>query len=481
MRAAAFLLLALWAAPGLSSAVESRLQQQQAEARRDREALRERIGRLEKQIQAGEASRRDVTLALKESETAISELDRRLEDLAADTRRSGRELKDVQRRISEKSAELNKRQADLAEQLRAQYAGGLSPWAALLSGDDPQDIARELGYLEYVARAQADALRSVRATLDELNDLEAQARDHEAELQRLAKETQERREELQARREERIAVLGRIEQALTQQRTEAQSLTRNQERLSKLVDQLAVAIEEEAAAARKRAEEARRLAEERRREQERRQAEERRRAEEARLAEAQRRQAATQAANSAQAEAKAEEARKIAEARRAAEAIRAQQGAGSPPQAPPSATETPSTVASLTPSPAPSGLRKGLSFPVRGEVQGRFGMERPEGGTWRGIVLRASEGARVAAVAPGRVVYAGWLAGFGNLMIIDHGEKFLTVYAYNQGLLKQVGDRVATGDAIATVGATGGQVEPGLYFEIRHEGKPVNPLLWLGK
>src|SRR5690606_30664764 len=140
----------------------------------------------------------------------------------------------------------------------------------------------------------------------------------------------------------------------------------------------------------------------------------------------------------------------------------------------------PAQVAAITP-PAPlTGLRKGLPYPVRGDVQGRFGMERPEGGTWRGIVLRASEGARVAAVAPGRVVYAGWLGGFGNLLIIDHGAKYLSVYAYNQGLLRQVGDHVKAGEAVATVGATGGQVEPGLYFEIRHEGKPVNPLLWLG-
>lgn len=127
-----------------------------------------------------------------------------------------------------------------------------------------------------------------------------------------------------------------------------------------------------------------------------------------------------------------------------------------------------------------SGLSKGLRYPVKGEVQGRFGMERPEGGVWRGIVLRAQEGVRVSAVAPGRVVYAGWLGGFGNLMIVDHGAKYLSVYAYNQSLLKQVGDAVSAGEAIATVGATGGQVEPGLYFEIRHEGKPVNPLLWLG-
>src|SRR5690606_17896779 len=168
MRAAALLLMALWMTPGLLLAAESKLQQQQAEARRDREALRERIGRLEKQIQAAEASGRDVTIALKESETAISELDRRLEELAVETRDSGEALKSVQARIAEQTAELTKRQQSLAQQMRAQYGGGLSPWAALLSGDDPQDIARELGYLEYVARAQAAAVRGVRSTLDEL-------------------------------------------------------------------------------------------------------------------------------------------------------------------------------------------------------------------------------------------------------------------------------------------------------------------------
>lgn len=83
------------------------------------------------------------------------------------------------------------------------------------------------------------------------------------------------------------------------------------------------------------------------------------------------------------------------------------------------------------------------------------------------------------AIAPGRVVFADWLKGFGNLIIVDHGEKYLSVYAYNQSLLKKVGDTVSGRDVIATVGSTGGQVESGLYFEIRQNGKPVNPLLWL--
>ncbi len=116
---------------------------------------------------------------------------------------------------------------------------------------------------------------------------------------------------------------------------------------------------------------------------------------------------------------------------------------------------------------------------MHGEVLGRFGAERPEGGLWRGIVLRSPEGAKVQSIASGRVVYSNWLSGFGNIIIVDHGAKFLSVYAYNQSLLKRVGDIVDTGDTIATVGATGGQVDSGLYFEIRHQGTPVNPLLWL--
>src|SRR5690606_30141582 len=142
--------------------------------------------------------------------------------------------------------------------------------------------------------------------------------------------------------------------------------------------------------------------------------------------------------------------------------------------------------ASAAPEPAPTsvplalnGLSKGLPHPVKGEIQGRFGMERPEGGTWRGIVLRAAEGARVSAVAPGRAVYAGWLGCVGCLVIVDHGDKCLRVYACDQALRKQVGDYVRPGGAIATVGASGGQVEPGLYFGTRHGGTPVKPLLWL--
>ena len=127
-------------------------------------------------------------------------------------------------------------------------------------------------------------------------------------------------------------------------------------------------------------------------------------------------------------------------------------------------------------------LRGKLRLPVRGELTGRFGTPRKTGGTsLKGVFIRAPEGRPVRAIAAGQVVFADWMRGFGNLLIIDHGEGYLSVYANNESLLKQVGDVVAPGEAVATVGATGGNQESGLYFELRHLGKPFDPLTWVDR
>ena len=119
-----------------------------------------------------------------------------------------------------------------------------------------------------------------------------------------------------------------------------------------------------------------------------------------------------------------------------------------------------------------SSLRGRLRLPVRGDLAGRFG------GNAKGVFIRAPEGEPVRAVAPGRVVYADWMRGFGNLLILDHGENYLTIYGNNESLLKQTGDAVASGETLATVGSSGGNEETGLYFELRHLGKPFDPLRW---
>lgn len=127
-----------------------------------------------------------------------------------------------------------------------------------------------------------------------------------------------------------------------------------------------------------------------------------------------------------------------------------------------------------------SRLKGRLLLPVRGELAGRFGTLRNEGGvSAKGVFIRAPEGEQVRAVGAGRVVYADWMRGFGNLLIVDHGEAYLSIYGNNESLLKQTGDAVTLGEPLATVGQSGGNEQTGLYFELRHLGRPFDPLSWV--
>jgi len=125
-------------------------------------------------------------------------------------------------------------------------------------------------------------------------------------------------------------------------------------------------------------------------------------------------------------------------------------------------------------------LKGRLALPVRGELANRYGSPRSDGGlTWRGLFIAAKAGEEVRAVAPGRVVFADWLRGFGNLLILDHGDGYMSLYGYNETLYKQVGQSIAGGDVVAAVGNSGGSADSGLYFEMRHLGKPFDPLTWV--
>jgi murein hydrolase activator len=127
-----------------------------------------------------------------------------------------------------------------------------------------------------------------------------------------------------------------------------------------------------------------------------------------------------------------------------------------------------------------SALRGRLALPVRGELTGRFGAPRgPAGSEAKGVFIRSAEGQPVRAVGRGQVVYADWMRGFGNLLIVDHGESYLSIYANNEALLKQVGDAVSAGETVATTGSSGGNEETGLYFELRHLGRAFDPLRWV--
>lgn len=125
-------------------------------------------------------------------------------------------------------------------------------------------------------------------------------------------------------------------------------------------------------------------------------------------------------------------------------------------------------------------LKGRLRLPVRGELMNQFGAPRDESGVqWKGLFIRSATGETVHAIADGRVVYADWLRGFGNLLILDHGGGFMSLYANNEGLLRRVGETVRSGDPVASVGTSGGHAESGLYFELRRDGKPFDPMKWM--
>ncbi len=123
-------------------------------------------------------------------------------------------------------------------------------------------------------------------------------------------------------------------------------------------------------------------------------------------------------------------------------------------------------------------LRGKLAWPVAGRVVASYGQTRAGGLRWDGVLLAGTLGSPVRAVYHGRVVYADWLSGLGLLIIIDHGDGYLSLYGHNERLFKEVGERVTAGDTIATLGDTGGRPRAELYFEIRKAGKPVDPRPW---
>lgn len=136
--------------------------------------------------------------------------------------------------------------------------------------------------------------------------------------------------------------------------------------------------------------------------------------------------------------------------------------------------------------PEPDGvfarLKGKLTMPVIGDVVRRFGSARSDTGlTWKGIVVAAEAGEAVRAVADGQVAYADSLRGFGKLLILDHGDGYMSLYGYNRALHRKAGEKVEAGDRIAIVGAGDGAGESGLYFEIRVQGKPVDPMKWVAR
>jgi len=442
--AACLLGMALWLGgapvPAQAQQATERTRQKQA-AEQQRADLQQRLDALKRDIDKTETAKGNAADALAASEQAISKANLALRDLGQEQADTEARLNVLVQQQVELSQVVNAQQAQLSTLLRQQYvAGNEDRIKLLLSGDNPNRINRDLQYMGYVSQAQARLIETLRGNLQAIKDNKAATQNAKFQLEDIAQEQNKQKQVLEQQKTKRSGLLAQLSSKLNAQRKEAGNLQRDAQRLSGLVDKLAQLIEEQ-----KKADAA---------------------AREKRLQQA-----------------------KLEREKRAAQQAKAAPGTKSR-----SASSEASSEDAAAPSlgrndmiPEPeenfgkpfASLRGQLRLPLRGDLIAKFGGKRGDGPTWKGLFIRAPEGSEVRAVAAGRVVYADWLRGFGNLLIVDHGDQYITIYGNNQAVLKHAGDIVKAGDIIASAGNSGGNEQSGLYFEMRHQGRAFDPLGWV--
>jgi septal ring factor EnvC (AmiA/AmiB activator) len=347
------------------------------------EALRDRIGQIQKDVSAKQSRKLKAERAVREVERSIGQslarirsIERRLAGLNDDLERL------YEDRTASRAALASQRQR-LAQEVRGAYAMGHQRKVKLLLNQErPSLMGRALVYFGYFGRARAASLGQTREALKALQELESRIEVKSAELDELRDKEVEHRRVLKQRAGERQAVVDALGRELRGQGGRLAQMRNDEASLKTLISSIMEALADIPAAS----------------------------------------------AGGNQA----------------------------------------------------FGGRKGrLGWPARGHLSQRFGTRQPKTGlTSRGVFIESREGDSVRAISSGRVAFADWLRGFGLLLILDHGDGYMSLYGHNQAIYKDVGERVGEGEVIAAVGRSGGYSTPGLYFELRRKGRPVDPLAW---
>ena len=387
-----------------------------AMSKEDLSALQLRIAELKEKLNVTQGAQKDAADELKESEQAISEANKKLYDITRQQQQNQKILKQLGNQSDTINGTLAQQQALLSKQLYHQYMHGQQSYAErMLQNNHPSALARDLHYYSYIANARAKMIEEMRGTLNKVAELNNKTAEALAETVALKQKQIEERRTLEQQKREKHTVVKSLNKQITAQRSEIKKLTRDEKRLSQLVTRLAKIIPPT-------------------------------------------RKKVTQSTKKS--------AHNTVET---------------------SETQTTKTIVA-TNNTLPSNefndtsfasLKGKLKLPVRGNVTNRFGSNREDSGiSWKGLFISASEGAEVKSVANGRIVFADWLRGFGNLVIVDHGGGYMSLYGNNQAALKQVGDAVSAGDTIASVGNSGGNETHGVYYELRRQSRPFDPLSW---
>ncbi len=357
-------------------------EQQRQETERALDALREQIQSLQTNQQKNRSQLSNEQKALKEADIAINRSNQRLRATRKSLRESQQSLKKLKQREQRLNSDKRKQQQALAKQIRTAYMNGNQEYIKLLlNQEDPAKVARSIAYYDYLNKARAEKIATLKTTIRELNQVISEIAVEEMNLRELAERQQAENNNLTSLKNRRVRVVSQLEQQVTSNEKKLQEWQANELDLVSILD-----------------------------------------------------------------------------------ALKTQ-------------------VAKIIPEQALEGLSQlggKLNWPVVGKLRERFGVQRQNStALWSGILISTDAGKEIQAIHHGRVVYSDYLRGFGLMTIIDHGDGYMSLYGHSEALFKSAGDWVEAGERIAMVGQTGGYPEPGLYFEIRHRSKAVNPMRFI--
>mgnify|MGYP001370495352 CR=1 FL=1 len=417
LRTFLFILLSCAFTVAVANDQRTQTKQELAQAAKDIAELKKQLGKIQQEKSSAEQ-------ALKKTETEIGDLEKQVNELQQQQKKTEDELSELNQQRKKLHSSRFEQQDLIAIQARAAYqAGQQEPLRLLLNQQQPEKFSRNLTYYQYIGQARQQQINTFNETLRQLSNISDQISLQQtklAEQQTSLMSKQESLKTLRQQRQQKVATLTK------QQRKESQSLkTRQADQVA--LNKVLKTIEATLA----------------------RQAQEAERKRQKLLAEQQRQQA-KQLLNS-----------------------KTPTTAGKQPQNPVVSTAIIHQGGSF------ASVRGKLPWPVNGRLIAHFGSARGDTRSkWDGVLISSQPGTQVRAIHSGRVVFADWLRGAGLLVIVDHGDGYLSLYGHNQSLLSRPGDIVKTGQALSTVGNTGGRDQAALYFAIRQKGQPADPTQW---
>ncbi len=393
-------------------------QENSREAEKKLQQLRGELKSVSQERRHLEGQRDQAQQQLREADQKVARSGRAAADADAAVRREQQSLAELQQRKTTLQSSLAQQRRQLATLLRGAYQlGNHAPLKLLLSQDTVADGNRQLAYHRYLQRERAAAITTLTADLKTLESTEQQIVARSRELEQAREQQRREAATLAQDRRQRATVMAELDQRYQDRSEREKALGKDAQSLERILANL------RAAAAR---------------------------------AEAERRAAARRAA--------AEQARQ------------ASSGSPSPRDA---ARTTPGKAPPRVVANAPAPRVGGLGWPLSGNLLARYGGRLPDGRNSSGVLIGAPAGSTVNAVADGTVVFSDWMTGYGMILIVDHGNGYMSLYAHNDALLRDAGARVRRGEAVAKVGNSGGQGVTALYFELRRNGQPVDPTTWL--